>query len=169
MSATIDVIDQMLAMGGSGPIADLRGRKPELAQQLQSYHESIFRPSEHSANAFSLADRAVIAIRVASFTRSASVVTWYARIAQRAGVSAETIERAKNVATPWTDESPLGAAVRHADLVTVRPADARPSDLQALKDAGFLPAGILSLSQTIAFVSYQLRLVAGLRAFGARP
>ena len=58
------------------------------------------------------------------------------------------------------------AAVRHADLLTKRPADAQASDLQALKDAGFTPAGILSLSQVIAFTNYQLRLIAGLRAFG---
>ncbi len=38
--------------------------------------------------------------------------------------------------------------------------------MQLLKEAGFSPAGILSLSQTIAFVNYQLRLIAGLRAFG---
>jgi len=35
-----------------------------------------------------------------------------------------------------------------------------------LKDAGYTPAGILSLAQTIAFVNYQLRLIAGLRTFG---
>jgi uncharacterized protein YciW len=61
----------------------------------------------------------------------------------------------------------LGAAIRHADLLTTRPSAAQPSDLQALRDAGYSPAGIVSLSQTIAFVSYQLRFIAGLRAFGA--
>ena len=50
-----------------------------------------------------------------------------------------------------------------------RPAAVRPADLRALKDAGYSPAGILSLSQTIAFVSYQLRLIAGLRALGEQP
>jgi uncharacterized protein YciW len=54
-------------------------------------------------------------------------------------------------------------------LVTTRPAAAEASHLEALKDIGYSPAGILSLSQTIAFVSYQLRLIAGLRALGEAP
>ncbi len=163
----VDVIDQILGADNSGKIVEIRGKKPILARQLQAYYGAIFAPTEASAKAFSLANRAVIAVRVASFTRSAAVAEWYAALAKRAGVSAETIAHAKDVAAPWTDASELGAAVRHADLLTVRPSDSRPSDLLALKNAGLTPAGILSLSQTIAFVSYQLRLVAGLRAIGA--
>jgi uncharacterized protein YciW len=60
----------------------------------------------------------------------------------------------------------LGAAIRHADLLTTQPSAAQSADLQALKDAGYSPAGIVSLSQTIAFVNYQLRFIAGLRALG---
>ena len=76
------------------------------------------------------------------------------------------VERAKDVATAWDDGTTLGAAIGRADLVTLRPADTEASDIQLLKDAGLTPAGILSLSQTIAFVAYQLRLIAGLRALG---
>jgi uncharacterized protein YciW len=50
--------------------------------------------------------------------------------------------------------------------VTATPSRADAAHLRALKDAGYSPAGILSLAQTIAFVSYQLRLIAGLRALG---
>ncbi|HYJ12854.1 MAG TPA: hypothetical protein VEW66_04650, partial [Thermomicrobiales bacterium] len=66
----------------------------------------------------------------------------------------------------WNGESSLDAAIRHTDLLTTRPSEASPADLQALKEAGYSPAGIVSLSQTVAFVSYQLRLIAGLRALG---
>ncbi|MEA2524788.1 MAG: hypothetical protein QOF73_2015, partial [Thermomicrobiales bacterium] len=60
----------------------------------------------------------------------------------------------------------LGAAMRHADLLTTRPSAAEAAHLQTLKEAGYSPAGVMSLSQVIAFVSYQLRLIAGLRALG---
>jgi CMD domain protein len=166
-AATRDVIDAILGVEAGGGIAALRNQKQHLAEELQAYYQAIFEPEAASAEAFPLPDRALVAVRVASHTRSAAVADWYADLALGAGASQETIARARDVATPWTEATRLGAAIRHADLLTTRPAAAGPSDLQTLKDAGYTPAGILSLSQTIAFVNYQLRLIAGLRAFGA--
>ena len=133
---TTDVIDRILGTGQMGAIAEIRRQKPLLAEQLQAYYQSIFDPTDASAQALSLADRAVVAVRVASFTRSEAVAAWYADLAAQNGVAAATITRARNVATPWTDQNTLGAAVRHTDLLTTRPAGSRPGDLQALKDAG---------------------------------
>lgn len=161
-----DVIDRILGSSSGGKVAELRAQKPELAEQLQAYYLALFEPEAASAEAFSLADRYLIAVRVAAHTGSTAVVEWYGALARQAGVPAETLARIQDVGTAWTEQTKLGAAVRRADLVTRRPADTEASDLQALKDAGFTPAGILSLSQVIAFVNYQLRLIAGLRAFG---
>lgn len=168
-TATRDAIDRILGPDNEGRIAALRGQKPVLAEELQAYYRALFEPDEASAAAFPLADRFAVAVRVASHTRSAAVAEWYANLAREAGMTDETVERLRDVASPWPDRTPLGAAIRHTDLLTTRPAAARPEDLQRLKDAGYVPAGILSLSQTIAFVSYQLRLIAGLRALGERP
>lgn len=163
---TTDVIDRILGTGETGAIAEIRRQKPVLAEQLQAYYESIFEPTAESARELSVADRAVIAARVASFTCSEAVAAWYADLAERNGVSPEMIARARDVSIPWSDQGALGAAIRHADLIATRPSESRQSDLQALNDAGLTPAGILSLSQTAAFVTYQLRLIAGLRALG---
>ena len=163
-----DAINSILGAGDTGRIAELRNRKPHLAEELQTYYRSIFEPEPASAAAFPVVDRLLVAVRVASHTGSTAVAAWYAGLAANAGVSAATIDRVRDVATPWTDETPLGAAIRRADLVTTRPSATEPADVQTLKDAGLSPAGILSLSQTIAFVSYQLRLIAGLRALGER-
>jgi uncharacterized protein YciW len=161
-----DVVDAILGDKATGKIAALRGQKPNLAEELQDYYRALFEPDAVSAEAFPVADRYLIAVRTASHTGSAAVADWYANLAAEAGIPAETIARARDVATPWSDQGPLGAAVRRADLVTTRPSATEASDIQALKDADISPAGILSLSQVIAFVSYQLRLIAGLRALG---
>ncbi len=165
-TGTADAIDAILGETTAGRVAELRRQKPELAAQLQDYYRAVFAPEVASAAAFPLADRAVVAVRVASHTGSAGVADWYARLAEGAGVPAETIALARDVASAWPDDDRLGAAIRHADLLTTQPAATGPADLAALKAAGFSPAGILSLSQTVAFVAYQLRLIAGLRALG---
>jgi CMD domain protein len=161
-----DAIDAILGAADDGPIATLRGQRPRLAAELQDYYRALFEPEVGSAMAFPLLDRYLVAVRVASHTASEAMADWYADLALAAGTSSETLVRVRDVAAPWPEATRLGAAIRHADLLTLRPIATSPADLQALKDAGYTPAGILSLSQTIAFVNYQLRLVAGLRAFG---
>lgn len=163
---TTDVVNAILGIDESSYIAQLRNQKPTLITELQDYYDALFIPNEDSAAALSLADRLVVAVRVASFTESEDVVDWYTERALEAGVSEEVLNRAEDIATTWDGETSLDAAIRHADLLTTHPVDARKSHLDDLKAAGLTPAAIVSLSQTVAFVSYQLRLIAGLRAFG---
>jgi CMD domain protein len=61
----------------------------------------------------------------------------------------------------------LAAALDHAHLLVFRPRDAAAADLKALLDATWPTTTIVTLSQLVAFLSYQLRAVAGLRALGA--
>jgi CMD domain protein len=61
----------------------------------------------------------------------------------------------------------LAAALEHAHLLVFRPRDASPADMQALLDAGWSSTAIVVLSQLVAFLSFQVRSVAGLRTLGA--
>jgi CMD domain protein len=63
----------------------------------------------------------------------------------------------------------LSAALEHAHLLVFRPRDASPAALQALLDAGWSTSGIVTLSQLVAFLSFQIRVIIGLRALGAAP
>ncbi len=57
----------------------------------------------------------------------------------------------------------LPAALEHAHLLVFRPRDASPAALRSLLDAGWSTADIVTLSQLVAFLSFQIRTVAGLR------
>jgi CMD domain protein len=61
----------------------------------------------------------------------------------------------------------LTAALEHAHLLVFRPRDAAPAAMQALLDAGWPTTSIVTLSQLVAFLSFQVRSVAGLRTLGA--
>jgi CMD domain protein len=60
--------------------------------------------------------------------------------------------------------SRLVAALQHAHLLVFHPRDANPAALQRLLDAGWATTDIVTLSQLVAFLSFQIRVVAGLRA-----
>ncbi|MNE84154.1 hypothetical protein D3C80_1810280 [compost metagenome] len=61
----------------------------------------------------------------------------------------------------------MNAIVRFTDLVTVRPREATRSDLEALKTVGMSDADIVRLTELLAFVNYQLRVVAGFKLAGS--
>jgi CMD domain protein len=63
----------------------------------------------------------------------------------------------------------LAAAFEHTHMLVFHPRDAAPPYLQALVDAGWSTTGIVVISQLVAFLSYQIRVVAGLRVLKARP
>lgn len=61
----------------------------------------------------------------------------------------------------------LAALLEHAHLLVLHPRDARPDALRALVDAGWGADAIVSVSQLVAFLAFQLRLVHGLRTLAA--
>jgi CMD domain protein len=59
--------------------------------------------------------------------------------------------------------SRLAAAFEHMHLLVFHPRDAAPAALRALLDAGWSTTDIVTLSQIAAFLSFQVRVVTGLR------
>lgn len=58
----------------------------------------------------------------------------------------------------------LSAALVHAHRLVFHPRDAEAAWLQALLDAGWSTTEIVTLSQLVSFLSFQIRVIAGLRA-----
>lgn len=61
----------------------------------------------------------------------------------------------------------LVAALEHAHLLVFRPRDAASTDMKALLTAGWSNTGIVTFSQLVAFLSFQVRVVSGLRTLAA--
>jgi len=63
----------------------------------------------------------------------------------------------------------LSAALEHSHLLVFRPREASAAALQKLLDAGWTTTGIVTLSQIAAFLAFQIRVVAGLKALATNP
>ena len=61
----------------------------------------------------------------------------------------------------------LVAALEHAHLLVFRPRDAASTDMKVLRAAGWSNTGIVTFSQLVAFLSFQVRVVSGLRTLAA--
>lgn len=61
----------------------------------------------------------------------------------------------------------LVAALEHAHLLVFRPRDAASTDMKALLAAGWSNTGVVTFSQLVAFLSFQVRVISGLRTLAA--
>lgn len=86
---------------------------------------------------------------------------------REAGLQAEAVDGPLVTVDRELIAEPLAAALKHAHLLVLHPRDARPESLRALEAAGWRPDAIVSLSQLVSFLAFQLRLVHGLRTLAA--
>jgi CMD domain protein len=62
----------------------------------------------------------------------------------------------------------LVAAFEHTHMLVFHPRDADAASLQALLDAGWSTTDVVTLSQLVAFLSFQIRVVTGLRVLASK-
>ena len=87
-----------------------------------------------------------------------------------AGLAAEDTDGLRSTTGPDARErlgDRLAAALDHTHLLVFRPRESDEAALERLLAAGWSVTDIVTLSQLIAFLTFQVRVVAGLRALSA--
>lgn len=189
----MDVIDHLAGLAPDSPLALVRDRKPITRQQAQASYAALFEPADTAE--VSREERFALAAFTAGLHNEPGIAGFYAAnlpdtlqaaIAQAAEtaraalpsggpygrypqgrLSAEDVPGPTYHAAGFTPR--LNAALDHVHLLVFHPRDASPDHLQALLDAGWSTTGIVTLSQLVAFLAFQIRTVAGLRTLAGTP
>lgn len=159
--AQADVLNTLLDINDGSTLAALRAQRPEATTHTQGTYDALF--SDVSATAVPRIERFVTALRVAALHQEPAFIEHYtARLRATAGVSEQLI--ADVLAGPDAVGLPARprAILTHVDLLVIRPAAATPADLQKLQAAELADAEIVTVSQIIAYTSYQIRVFVGL-------
>jgi len=153
LNENLDVIDAAAGLApGDSLHAARRFRAPVVAASQASHDALLNEPVE----GLSPADRLRVAVHVCTVTGVASLAKHYAE-----RLAGDTTGRS---ASP----SPaLSAMLAFATKLTADPRLGDRAALDALKHAGLDDPAIVALAQLVAFLSYQLRVVAGLQAIRA--
>ena len=189
---TADVIDLLAGVERGSALDRIRGQRPVARENAQKSWAALFEPEEPGT--VSAPQRYAVAAFVAALHREPETARFYAvALAERdAGLAAAVAAEAERAGAegPYGryPEGPLSAedrrgpvyhvsgegrsvlgprlaaALEHTHLLVFRPRDASAAALQALLDAGWSTTDIVTLSQLVAFLSFQIRVVAGLRA-----
>ena len=153
----IDVIDRAAGLEpGTHVHAARRFRDTALTHTQASHDALLFEP----VPGLSSTDRLRVAVAVCEASGATSLQTHYqALLAHDPGGPAARGEAG----------AAFSAALDWARLLTLDPRRGDRAALLRLRQAGLPDAAIVALAQLVAFLSYQTRVVAGLRALAALP
>ncbi|AOK61167.1 CMD domain-containing protein [Burkholderia ubonensis] len=164
LAAAPDTIDTVAGLREGDAVATLRRARDKVLLHTRLSEAALF---DTALPDLSLVERLHAARYVAQRSNAHALAATYRARLIDAGGTPDDIARADADAFDALPRR-LGALLAHARRLTLSPADARPSDLDELKSAGFTTPAIVALSQLVAFVSYQLRVAAAAQALQAR-
>lgn len=153
------VIETLAGVDPLSPLATALAERAEILALSQGAHDAVLAPREPGG--LSHGERAALAHRMALLGADMALAGHYARLLAGAGGSAALDAMADPARLPT--EARQQALARHTDLVTREPRAATRHSIRALRDAGIAEPDIVRLSELVAFVNYQLRVIAGLR------
>lgn len=149
------IVAKAAGISAGSPLAATLSGRSEIFELTEKSHDVALRPRKPGG--LTHTERAALACRIALLNNESVLAQHYDALA--GGGSPKIADTGFDGGSDMR----LRAILRHTDLVTVKPKEAASSDIAALKLAGIDEEDIVRLSQLIAFVSYQIRVVAGLR------
>ena len=182
-----DVIDSLVGIAPGSKLDAIRAQRSEARKHAQASHTSLFEPKV--LGGVSADERHAIASFVAGLHGEPKTDAYYAaRLPAALRTAVATEVAAARTKGPYghfpkgplsVEDLPgptwkvsdagqgalgprLAAAFEHTHMLVFHPRDASAASLQSLLDAGWSTDDIVTVSQLVSFLSYQIRVVAGL-------
>jgi CMD domain protein len=159
-----DLINQLAGIETNDRLAELRHQRPDVAKFIQGSFDTLLEPQDPAG--LSRSERELVALRVAILNANPTLAAFHRQRLEGLGVAAATI--AAVAAFPATDAFARreAAILQHVDLLTNEPRAASREELAGLEEAGLTTPAIVTLAQLVAYLSFEVRLLAGLRILG---
>jgi len=156
-----DLLNALAGIEAGSPMAALRGQRAEIAGFIQASYDALLEPANEAG--VSRVERGLIAYRIARLEGSQPLIAYYREYLARQEAPAELVAASEkeNLGAPLS--SRIVAVLEHVDRLTKEPGVATPDDLAGLKAQGLNDANIVTISQLIAFLSFQVRALVGLQ------
>ncbi|HEV7322132.1 MAG TPA: CMD domain protein [Ensifer sp.] len=159
--STNDVIDTVLGLERFPDLEALREQRAKLKHLSETSYQAALRPAE--PRNFSYALRAALAARMATLWKSQELSAHFRTLLEREEGGSGLAAIVDPGSRPEGSDARLAAILVHVDLVTLSPKDATRANIEKLAAAGLDDRDIVTLAGLIAFVNYQVLVVAGLK------
>ncbi len=161
---TKDIVDQLVGLTPGTQTFDVRHKRDKVAAATQGSYDALFDPA---LPGLSQADRLLVALYATRITPSPLLAAHYRARAVEAGAAAADIAVAESGKPADAANPRLAAVLEYTRKLIEKPVEGDEAALKTLPAAGVSTPAVVTLSQLIAFLSYQTRLVAGLVAMKA--
>jgi CMD domain protein len=158
-----DTIDELAGIDAGSPLHQLRAQRPEIARYAQGSYLALLEPEDPAG--VSRFERESIALRVALLSSAPTLAEHHRARLQRLGADKGIIGAIEHFADESALSARQAAILRHTDLLTTDPGGASRKAIDELRAQGLSARDIVTISQLIAFLSFQIRVLAGLRLF----
>lgn len=159
-----DVVDQAAGLDDGSATHALRHTREKVATATQGSYDALF---DAAVPGLTLGERLLVALYACRLTPAPELAEHYrARLAETP-VDASALQAVDHGDVDTLADARLRAILTFTRTLIERPIEGDRDALLRLPAAGLATADVVTLAQLIAFLSYQTRLVAGLRALNA--
>ncbi len=159
-----DLIDAITGLQPGSVTHALRHKRDKVVAATQGSYDALFDPA---LPGLTLAERLLVALYAARLTPSPQLADHYRARLAAAGIDAAAISVAEQGSPADAADPRLRAILTFTRTLIENPVEGDKAALQALPAAGLSTPAVVTLAQLIAFLSYQVRLAAGLDALKA--
>jgi uncharacterized protein YciW len=169
MTNTPDAIDAAVALAPGDPTWALRRQREKVVAATQGSYDAMFSPA---VEGLSVHERLLVALHACRVSGAGGLAAHYrerlaAEGAEEGADGADgTVAAAVDAGQPVADAR-LQAVLAFTGKLIERPIEGDKAAVQSLAASGLSTPAIVAMSQLIAFLSYQIRLAAGLQALAA--
>lgn len=194
--ASADVIDRLVGITPGDALDTLRAGRPAARVNAQATYDALFSPVDYDSVSAVERD-AIAAFIAGLHAETSSAEHYGDRLAAHGDEALDAAVRAEitlgRTEGPYGDYREVGladesvpgpvfrvspghrealgerltAALEHVHLIVFHPRDTRAEHHDALLNAGWTTTGIVTVSQLVAFLAFQIRVIAGLTELAA--
>lgn len=157
-----DVVDQLAGLPADSSLHALRHQREKVAVATQGSYDSLFDPELAD---IALDERLLVALYACRLAGANDVAAHYrTRLQALPALDAAQLAAAAEGTPEQLPQGRLRAMLSFTRALTERPVEGDKAALHTLPAAGVSTPAVVALAQLIAFISYQIRVVAGLKA-----
>lgn len=161
---TADFIDAAVPLPAGHPLHALRRERPRIVDATQASQQANF---GDAVAQLSRRHRLAVALHACRLAAADGLAALYARTLLDEGAPPDHVQAIGTDAAAALVSPRLAAMLHFTGMLIRRPLDGDRAAIDALQDSGLDAPAIVALAQLVAYLSYQIRLVAGLQAMAA--
>ena len=162
-STSSDVIDAAVALAANEPTWALRRQREKVVAATQGSYDAMFSPA---VEGLSVSERLLVALHACRVSKAHGLAAHYRDRLLADGADGAVVA-AVDAGNPAVADARLQAVLAFTGKLIERPIEGDKAAVQSLADSGLSTPAIVAMSQLIAFLSYQIRVAAGLKALAA--